>query len=58
MNRSTFKAAFFLLLAILAGYWGTASLGASGSFSHAFNSVVSVLLGAWIGWLIRDGDEA
>lgn len=52
-----FKFAFAALLALYSGYWAIASLGASGSFSHAFNALIAISLAAWLGWLIRDCDK-
>ena len=59
MKRDPNRAAFCVLLAILALYWSAALLGATGSYSHAFGAVFVVALAAWFGWLIRDceGEE-
>lgn len=57
-NGLPYKIAFGALLALLAAYCGIASLGATGSWSHGFNAALAIVVGAWIGWLIRDCDEA
>ncbi|HEX7718340.1 MAG TPA: hypothetical protein VF389_00920, partial [Woeseiaceae bacterium] len=57
-ERARDKAYFRALLALIAVFWGIASLGESGSWSHALNAVVVTLLAAWVGWLMRDCDEA
>lgn len=53
-----YKIAFGALLALLAVCFGVASIGASGSWLHGFNAGLAVVVGAWIGWMIRDCDEA
>lgn len=49
-----YQTIFSVLLGLLTAYWGLASLGASGNYSHAFHAMACVALAGWFGWMIRD----